>query len=270
MSTGIDGGSAALGCLALALVALPAPAARRRFLRLYRRARRLRKPTAGLVIRVLPVLALPSLLVVGLGPLIAAGLVAATAGLRRRRAVRDRRRAAETGQLLEGLEAVIGELRIGAHPSAAAEVAAREVGGEVSRAFAVGAARSRLGGSGAEGLRRPEAVVAQDLSRVADAWRIAERHGLALAELLSAARLDLLGRKRFRERTRAALAGARASAMVLAMLPLLGILLGQLMGAAPLHVLFVSSAGVFLLPLGVALTCAGLLWADAITAKVLR
>ncbi|MGW4355391.1 type II secretion system F family protein [Nocardia sp. NPDC004582] len=197
-------------------------------------------------------------------------LASATLLVRYRRAHRERSRAAATTQLLEGLEAVIGELRIGAHPSAAAAVAATETEGEVARAFAVSSARSRLGGSGSEGLRRPDSVVAPELSRVAGAWRVAERHGLALAELLTAARLDLLGRKRFRDRTAAALAGARATAVVLALLPVLGIGLGQLMGAAPLRVLFLSPAGTALLPLGSALTCAGLLWSDAIAGKVLR
>ncbi|GAB2527279.1 hypothetical protein GCM10027167_33780 [Nocardia heshunensis] len=209
-------------------------------------------------------------LAAGPGALIATALIAATVVRRRRRARRDRSRVAEVTGLLAGLEAVIGELRIGAHPSAAAAVAAAETTGEVARAFAVSAACSRLGGSGAEGLRRPGSVVAEELSRVAGAWLVAERHGLSLAEPLAAARLDLLGRRHFRDRTEAALAGARATALVLALLPLLGIGLGQLMGASPLHVLFVSAAGTVLLPLGVALTCAGLLWADAITGGVLR
>ncbi|MFE3797174.1 hypothetical protein [Nocardia tengchongensis] len=222
------------------------------------------------MIRAVALVVGPLLLLAGPGPALAALLVASTAWVRHRRARRARLRTAATAQLLEGLEAVIGELRIGAHPSAAAAAAAAETEGEASRAFAVSAARSRLGGSGAEGLRCPDSVVARELSGVAGAWRVAERHGLALAELLTAARLDLLGRKRFRDRTAAALAGARATALVLALLPVLGIGLGQLMGAAPLHVLFVSPAGTALLPLGSALTCAGLLWSDAIADKALR
>ncbi|WP_307642827.1 type II secretion system F family protein [Nocardia uniformis] len=202
--------------------------------------------------------------------MIAAATLVATLGLRYRRLRRDRCRTTELARLLDGLEVVIGELRVGAHPSTAAEVAAREVVGETSRAFAVSAARSRLGGSGADGLRRTEATVAGELARVADAWQVAERHGLALAELLTAARLDLVGRKRFQARTRAALAGARATAAVLAGLPLLGVALGQLMGAAPLRVLCASEYGTVLLPLGTALTCTGLLWTDAITRKALR
>ncbi|MEV5647630.1 hypothetical protein AB0L57_05185 [Nocardia sp. NPDC052254] len=163
---------------------------------------------------------------------------------------------------------VIGELRTGAHPGTAASVAAAEVGGPVGAAFAVSAARARLGGSGAAGLRTRKCAVTTELGRVADAWEVAERHGLALADLLHAARADLAGRRRFGERTTAALAGARASAAVLAGLPLLGIALGQLMGAHPVQVLIGRGVGSFLLPLGTGLIGAGLLWADAITGRV--
>ncbi|MFD4357425.1 type II secretion system F family protein [Nocardia sp. NPDC058519] len=186
---------------------------------------------------------------------------------RKRRGRGDRERRRECGHLLAGLEAVVGELRVGAHPSAAAESAAGESRGEAARVLAISAGRSRLGGSGADAWVQPDSIVAEELSRVAAAWRVAEEHGLALAELLSATRSDLLGRIRFRDRTEAALAGARASATVLAGLPLVGIGLGQLMGAAPLTILFTTSAGELLLPLGAALACCGLLWTDVITRK---
>ncbi|MEV6324346.1 type II secretion system F family protein [Nocardia sp. NPDC051787] len=262
--------TAAMVCLALALVAVPAPGSRRRFARMFvgrGERRRLAWSTmarAGAIAGVVAVL-----VPLGPGPFLAASMIAGTLGLRVRRSARDRRRNVERGYLLEALEAVIGELRVGAHPSTAAEVAAREVPGESARVFAVGAARSRLGGSAAEGLRRPESLVAEELSRIAGAWQVAEQHGLALAELLSAARTDLTERIRFHGRTTAALAGARATAAVLACLPCLGIALGQMMGASPLHVLFASSAGRVLLPLGTGLACAGLLWTDGITRKVL-
>ncbi|MEU0544843.1 type II secretion system F family protein [Nocardia sp. NPDC005978] len=210
------------------------------------------------------------LLAVGPGAFVAGALVAGTLGVRMRRKRGEMRRERERGKVLEGLETVIGELRIGAHPSAAVEVAAQEIDGVVGRVFGVSAARSRLGGSGAEGFRRAESAVPAELARIAAAWEVADRHGLALAELLGATRLDLVGRGRFRDRTRAALAGARATAGVLALLPVLGIGLGQLMGAAPLSVLFGTAAGSWLLPLGAGLTCAGLLWTDAITERVLR
>ncbi|MFD0361871.1 type II secretion system F family protein [Nocardia sp. GCM10030253] len=260
---------AALACLALALLSAPAPMPHRRFLGLIVASDAVRKPQRGSLFRVAVGIGIAATAVAGIGPLIAAALVLGTVGVRVRRARRDRLRNAECAHLLDAVEAVIGELRVGAHPSAAAAVAAHESRGAAAHAFAVSAARSRLGGSGADGLRNPDSVVAVELAAISDAWRVAEHHGLALAELLSAARTDLLGRIRFRGRTAAALAGARATAAVLAGLPLLGIALGQLMGAAPLNVLFASAAGTILLPLGAGLACAGLLWTDAITRKVL-
>ncbi|MBF6299654.1 type II secretion system F family protein [Nocardia amamiensis] len=262
--------SAAMVLLALALVAAPAPGSRRRFVRIFSARGERRRPAWSTMARAGAIAGVVAVLVVlGPGPFLAASMIAGTLALRVRRSARDRRRNAERDHLLGALEAVIGELRVGAHPSTAAEVAAREVHGESARVFAVGAARSRLGGSAAEGLRRPESLVAAELARVAGAWQIAEEHGLALAELLSATRTDLAERMRLHGRTTAALAGARATAAVLACLPCLGIALGQMMGASPLHVLFASSAGQVLLPLGAGLACAGLLWTDVITRKVL-
>lgn len=258
---------AALGWTALGLLLLPVPADRRRFTRVFGTRMPRRVPVRWLLrgaAGVGGVLALG----LGSGSLIAAMLVVATATVRMRRARRGRRHSTECGYLLDALSAVIAELRVGAHPSAAAAVAAREAAGIAAQAFAVGAARSRLGGSGADGLLRPHTVIAAELVRVADAWRVAERHGLALAELLAAARADLAARIKFRHRTEAALAGARATAAILAVLPVLGIGLGQLMGAQPLRVLLFSSIGTYLLPLGAGLACAGLLWADEITRRV--
>ncbi|NEW53757.1 hypothetical protein GV792_27430 [Nocardia cyriacigeorgica] len=259
----------ALVCLVLALSATPMAVSRRRFGELFGAVKSSPKVYRDIAFRVGLVLACVCALMLGIGPLTAAVLIAATVVFRGRRRGRDRRHVAECGYLLDALESVIGELRVGAHPSAAADAAAGDAKGIAAQAFAVGAARSRLGGSGADGLSRPDSVISAELDRVAEAWRVAEHHGLALAELLGAARADLLGRIRFRGRTTAALAGARATATVLAGLPLLGVGLGQLMGAAPLHVLFAAPAGAYLLPLGTALACAGLLWSDEITRRVL-
>lgn len=253
-------------CCAIAVLLLPEAGDQRRFTRLF-------APSEGGERRRVPVewcagIALGcAAFVFGLGVGSAALMLGATVAVRTRRGRSDRERRRECGYLLAGLEAVVGELRVGAHPSAAAESAAGESRGEAARVLAISAGRSRLGGSGADGWLQPDSIVAEELSRVAAAWRVAEEHGLALAELLAAARSDLLGRIRFRDRTEAALAGARASATVLAGLPLVGIGLGQLMGASPLAILFTKPAGELLLPLGAALACCGLLWTDVITRK---
>lgn len=261
--------SVVVWCLALAVLVLPVRTGRRRAHRVLGVSGPGRKVQRVWVFRAGAGVGVAVTAVLGIGPLVAAGIVAGTVTIRMRQIREDRRRAAECAALAEALDTVVGELRVGAHPSAAAATAASEIGGSASAAFAVCAARARLGGAAADGLRDPEAVIAAELSRVADAWQVAERYGLALAELLAAMRADLVSRIRFRDRTVAALAGARATALVLAGLPLLGIALGQLIGAAPLQVLLTPGPGALLLPLGTALVCAGLLWTDAITRKVL-
>lgn len=51
----------------------------------------------------------------------------------------------------------------------------------------------------------------------------------------------------------------------MAILPLLGVLLGQLIGARPLSFLLTGRVGGWLLVVGLTLACAGLLWSDRIT-----
>ncbi len=264
---------AALACAVAALLVAPPAGAARRFARSYPRRPRSCPPRPNAAVAVLPA-ALVAQAVGGVGAVVAVLVLAATLRIRRRRSARRRLRETERRHLLDGLDVVIAELRVGAHPAAAAAVAAQECAGAAARGFAVGAARCRLGGSAADGLRDATVAgsgtppVCGDLERVADAWRVAERHGLALAELLAASRADLGGRIRFGHRTESALAGARASAAVLAGLPLLGILLGQSMGAAPLRVLLGGGLGGVLLALGTTLVCAGLFWTDAIVERV--
>ena len=259
--------SAALLCLAGSLIVLPASEARGRLIALTgtERARsRLRVD-----VRLLSgLLCVPALLVAGVPGAVACAALLATVHVRVRRGRRDREQQAQRRGLLDGLDIVIGELRIGAHPASACEAAASECSGTAGEALATASARSRLGGSAAEGLRRTESSIGPELQRIATAWGVAERHGIALAELLDAARSDLQGRMRFRSRTESGLAGARATGTVLAGLPVLGIALGQLMGAAPLRVLFGGGLGGVLLVIGTVLACAGLLWTDAITARV--
>ncbi|OXR44360.1 hypothetical protein B7C42_03148 [Nocardia cerradoensis] len=255
-------------CGAGALLLLPTPTRRHRLRALYGLPKGNRNIPSRWIIRGVTATAVVAAVVFGPGVAGAAAVLATTLTVRAKNRREERRHDGECRKLLEGLEVVIGELRTGAHPSAAAAVAAEEIGGAAGAAFAVSAARARLGGSAADGLRGRRCAVTTELDRVANAWEVAERHGLALAELLSAARDDLAGRMRFSDRTTAALAGARASAAVLAGLPLLGIALGQLMGAHPLQVLMSRGVGTIVFPLGAGLIGVGLLWADAITRRV--
>ena len=259
--------TAALICLACAIVAAPHSRSRTRLQDLCGVAQQrisMRLTTPWLIL-----LCVPAYPVGGIPATVATGLLLAVGVHRYKRGATDRAAGAERRKLLDGLDVAIGELRVGAHPASACDVAARESTGVTATVFAVAAARSRLGGSGASGFRRPGPVDAE-LGRIADAWSVAERHGLALAEILTAARADLSGRIRFRSRTESGLAGAKATGAVLAGLPVVGIGLGQLMGAAPLAVLCGGGIGGILLVLGTAFACAGLLWSDAIVGKALQ
>ncbi|MBM7458472.1 type II secretion system F family protein [Rhodococcus coprophilus] len=257
---------AAILCLAAALLALPGSSAAQR-IRTRQRHRLAALRHQGVLVAAVGV-ALS--LFTGVTPALAAAVVAATTLVRMRRGRRAAQLDAHRRMLLSGLEAVIADLRVGAHPADACDTAARETTGPASDVFRVAAARSRLGGSAADGLRSSATGygLAGNLARLADAWTVSDRHGLALAELLAAARTDLSARMRIRARTDAGLAGARATATVLAGLPLLGVGLGQLMGAAPVAILLSGGLGGMLLVGGTVLACAGLLWTDRIAERV--
>lgn len=266
--------SAALLVAALALLSAPTASARRR---LGRRSRGLGGRTRWWMspprIGTLPAVFLVAGAVGAVaGPTVgvAVALVLLTGGHRLRSTRRTRHRGQVQGELLAALESAVAELRIGAHPAAACTGAAEESKGIVAESFRSAAATATLGGSAASGLAsvREADLIRPELERVAAAWLIAENHGIALAELLDAARLDLLGRMRFRSRVDAGMAGARATAAVLAALPVLGLGLGQLTGAAPVMVLLSGGLGGVLLVVGTGLGCAGLLWTDRITRQV--
>ncbi|MEZ0362878.1 type II secretion system F family protein [Mycobacterium sp. pUA109] len=203
--------------------------------------------------------------------LLAAALAGATATVRYRRRRRLQRNRDESSALASALEVLVGELGVGAQPVRAVAVAAAETETpEVGAALRGVAARARLGADVPAGLRDTAAssTLAAHWERLAMCWQLAEHHGLAMVTLLRTAQRDLTERQRFSTAVTASLAGARATAAILAALPVLGVLLGQLIGAAPLRFLLGGHTGGGLLVAGVTLTCAGLLWSDRITDRV--
>ena len=198
--------------------------------------------------------------------LLAAALVAATAALRYRRR-RRLRRATEEGRTLEAaLDVLVGELRVGSHPVHAFGVAADETVGAVAVSLRAVAARARLGADVTAGLGAAARSSAQPTywHRLAVCWQLASDHGLAIASLMRTAQRDIVELQRFSARVTSGLAGARATAAILASLPVLGVLLGQLIGARPLSFLLSGQAGGWLLVAGSMLACGGLLWSDRI------
>ncbi|MFC3243247.1 type II secretion system F family protein [Gordonia humi] len=182
-------------------------------------------------------------LLVGAAAGVAIAIATATVmGLRRRaarRADRERRR----DELRRGVSVMIAEMSVGAPLSAACASAAEELSrdgpSEVAAELAQMAARVELGGDPADVVVRGD----RGVDRLAAAWAASARWGLPMIDLLQMLRSDLSARAEHVARTRAGLAGPRATAMVLAGLPMLGIGLGQLVGAHPLTVLLGPGIG---------------------------
>jgi tight adherence protein B len=201
---------------------------------------------------------------------LAAAVLGATAALRQRRRRRGRRAVAEARALETALDVLVGELRIGAHPVRAFAVAAAETGhGSVAAGLRGVVARARLGADVATGLRdaAKSSALPSHWERLAVYWELGGEHGLAVATLMQAAQRDITARQRFSAQADAGMAGARASAAILGCLPVLGVLLGQLIGARPIEFLLDGPGGV-LSVVGVSLVCTGLLWSDRITSRV--
>lgn len=233
-----------------------------------RRSRQWRAPLGIRVLLVVAALA-AALLTVRLTLLVAVGIAGATGYLRYRRQRRERVVRRSLAALESGLEILVGELRVGAHPVKGFETTAAEIGGPVGEMFELIASRARFGVELMPVMRSTKQITPQWI-RIGHGWELAQRHGLAVADLLHANQCDLNQRARFVARVNAGLSGARATAVVLTGLPLVGIALGQLIGAHPLVVLCSGGAGGALLVIGVSLACVGLLWADHITGKALR
>ncbi|SDH23527.1 tight adherence protein B [Lentzea fradiae] len=183
-------------------------------------------------------------------------------GVRRSRRAKELRAATEG--LSDGLGGVVDELRAGAHPAAAAEGAAQDAPKPASDVLRAVAATARMGGDVERTLRDLKQPLL-DTDRLARAWHVSAKHGVALADVLDATRRDLDEQSAFARQVNARMAGPRASAAVLAGLPVLGLLLGELSGARPLHVLTGTAAGQGLLVLGAVFLAVGLWWTRRIT-----
>jgi tight adherence protein B len=254
--------------VALALALLVAPSSPRR---------RLEKPRRGTGVGRGPVLlgatAAAGVLVL-LMPLtvaVGAGIVMATLAVRHRQRAIRLRRAEQSAALQSALDVLVGELRVGAHPVAAFDVAATEVDGPVAESLRAVAARARLGADVAAGLRSvaERSPLPSHWQRLAVSWQLAQTHGLGIATLMRTAQRDIVERDRFSAQVSAGMAGARTTAAVLAGLPVLGVALGQAIGADPVGFLLSGGIGGWLLVIGVTLACCGLLWSDRITGRVL-
>jgi tight adherence protein B len=222
------------------------------------------------LVRIAACVAVAAAVLLPLTTALAWAVLGATVFLRYRRGRRSRR-ATDEGRTLEtALDVLVGELRAGSHPVRAFCVAADETDGMVAASLRAVAARARLGADVTAGLRtaaRSSALPAH-WDRLAVCWQLASDQGLGIATLMRAAQRDIAERQRFSARVASGMAGARATAAILAGLPVLGVLLGQLIGARPLSFLLSGHAGGWLLVVGLTLACGGLLWSDRITDRL--
>lgn len=204
------------------------------------------------------------------GALLSTPLVAALAGVaafagarawlsgRGARATDDRLRA-----LADGLGALAADLRSGrsldaATGAAVAACADGECGPALARALRAPSAPP----SGT-----PHPVLREALGRISAAVLLSGRTGCSLAAVAGAVEDDLRARHRHRLELRAGTAAPRASAALLAGLPLLGLAMGNGVGADPWGVLTGTGVGQVLLVAGVALEAAGLAWSRQLVAR---
>ncbi|MGN6475221.1 MAG: type II secretion system F family protein, partial [Mycobacteriales bacterium] len=155
----------------------------------------------------------------------------------------DRVRRAREAAVVDATFALAGELRAGRTPSEALRAAAAtaEALADVLRGAAEAVA---IGGSAAVELDAAGRLPgAGRLRSVAAAWRVTESAGGRVALVL-----DRLGEAmdrdaELRREMEAAMAAPRATMALLAGLPLFGLLLGQAIGAHPIHLLLYRPIG---------------------------
>lgn len=196
--------------------------------------------------------------------LLAAAMVAGTC-YRLVRAELDRRAATRRGAAVAQLATVIvGELRSGSSMvTAVGRAGADAADPRVRECVAVAARRAAAGGSGAQALVE-QAARAPELAGIGRAWRAAEEHGIAQAELIAHAAKRLEASQAHRRKVVASIQGAQVTAIILSVLPVFGIVLGFAMGVNVPAFLLGGGLGGLILVAGVALECGGLLVAHQI------
>lgn len=195
-----------------------------------------------------------------IGAVAAVPLVRRGLATRRRKRERDRREAA----VIDLCGAVAGDLRAGRQPG---EALVGLVVVDLGAAWSAVPAAARFGGDVPEALRKAARQPgAEGLNGVAACWQVSVDGGAGLAAGLERVAAALSAERDQREDLHAQLAGTRSTGLMLAVLPVLALLMGSALGAAPLRVLLHTSAGLGCLTLGGVLECAGLAW----TARIVR
>jgi len=170
------------------------------------------------------------------------------------------RRARDDGDVLDALAALAAELRAGQPPVSALQRSGAQV-------WPRAAAAAYLGGDLTQALRT-DAMSQPALRGLAACWEITARTGSGMAVTVQRLADSVRATQETRVQLRTQLAGPRATARMLAALPLIGILLGHLLGADPIAWLFGSSFGIAVLSLAAACTGVGWWWMTRIARQV--
>jgi tight adherence protein B len=166
--------------------------------------------------------------------------------------------------------ALAGELRAGRTP-AQALAAVAGLAGPLRPALEAAHLAVALGADAAEELARAATVPgAERLRYVAAAWAVADTAGGRVATMLERLCESMDSDDELRRELDAAMAGPRATMGLLASLPLLGLALGESVGAHPLHLLLHRPLGWGLLVGAATLDGIGVLITRAIARVAMR
>jgi tight adherence protein B len=176
-----------------------------------------------------------------------------------------RHREAVARAVVEVTAGLAAEVRTGRSP-AQALAAIAPWSGPLQPALSSAAAAVAAGLPAADALRLAAAAPgAESLRQVAAAWRVTAATGGRLAAVLDRLTDSLDAERELREELDSALAGPRATVVLLAGLPLMGLALGQAVGAHPLRLLLYRPFGWALLTAAALLDTAGVVVMARIT-----
>lgn len=167
-------------------------------------------------------------------------------------------------RVIDAVAALVAELQVGAPSRVALSRAFSDVADICPRTLAA----ARFGGDVVEALEDDGARL-PPLIALAAVWRVGEESGTGLATACVALLHGLRESEELRRILDAQLAGPRASARMLSFLPIVGLLMGLMLGGNPLAWLLTTTPGRLCLTAGVALNVAGVLWTRRIATKAM-
>jgi tight adherence protein B len=198
------------------------------------------------------------------------GLAPVGVSVLRRVSDEGRRRTAAEGAVVEATFALAAELRAG-RTTTEALLAASAAAGPLRPVLVAAATSIEVGGSAAAELEAgADLPGAGRLRAVAATWRVTESAGGRVALVLERLGEAMDREDALRREMQAALAAPQATMVMLAALPLVGLALGQAIGAHPLHLLLYQPLGWALLSGAVVLDGIGIVVSRQLAKWALR